>query len=448
MTRHILLAIFISAAIIVAGCDSNSTKTVEPLPQKKMVPVTTSQLLVEPIEAILVETATAALPVWREAKDNPPTLVLLSNNPFLQKIPEQLIERARNLTLTDSPAEIEKKAVFHSADPILMPEMAVSAALQSKLFSKVLWIIPLAEDKPMVTAEMIRAQLVANGDISEEEGATIVREGDSVSGTIRNTPWTICRIESLPKIDEPVIFHADLSYFSAIYKTEITTPIYSILAKIGRHLSESQFKAISASVSTSNISGDISLKTRFLGKDVSSLISNPELLQAEKMPELWSQRSKALYLDKLFQPEKILDIYLNLEKQYPQSASVKFGLFEISGQLKDANKAMEYLAEAVSLDRIYALEYINLSDRAYQKGAIQAAMDMLNKASDNFPNDPFITLKKIGLYKETGGIGHASALIKELQKLSWSEVYDPNMKEFLNNLEIEATKSQEAAHKE
>jgi tetratricopeptide (TPR) repeat protein len=428
--------------LIVAGCDSKPEEPVVTSQQQTPAALTRTQLFSEPIEATLVETATAALPTWRKSRHELPTLVLLSNNPFLQTIPAPLQKEADRLVLSADQAEFEKKSVYQSADPVLMPPMAVSAALQAKLFNQVIWVLPLAAEIP-INASAIGPQLLTAGDISEAEAKTLKQEGETLSGQIRNTPWTICRIDSLPALDGPVVLHIDLSYIKALYKTEITTPVYTILGKIGRKLQEAQWQAVAATVSTSNLSGDISLKTRFLGKDMVSMLANPDLLDAEAIPELWNQRSKVLYLDNLFQPEKILDIYLELEKHYPESASIKYGLFDISGQLKAPDKALQYLSEAVATDPIYGLEYLNLSERAFNQGKIQAAMDMLNKASETFPDNPFITLKKVGLYKETGGMALAAPLIEELQQLSWSKVYDPNMADFLATLAEEAKKAQE-----
>ncbi len=443
MLRHLFL--YALTLLIVAGCESKPEEPVVTAETKTQVRLATTQLFTEPIEASLAETATAALPVWRESRQELPTLVLLSNNPFLQSIPTPLQKEAERLVLSADQVEFDKKAVYQSADPTLMPAMAVSAALRAKLFGKVLWVLPLPPEAPMATSETVKSQLLTAGDISEAEAETLKQAGDTISGQIRSIPWTICRIDSLPAIDEPVVLHIDLSYVSALYKTEITTPLYAILANIGRQLRDNHWQAFGATVSTSNLSGDIALKTRFLGKDIVSMLASPELLDAETMPGIWNQRSKALYLDNLFQPEKILDIYLELEKHFPESASVKYGLFDISGQMKHPDKALQYLSEAVALDPIYALEYLSLSERAFNRGQIQAAMNMLNMASETFPDNPFITLKKVALYKETGGIGHASHLIEELRQLSWSKVYDPNMADFLATLAEEAAKAQAEA---
>ena len=226
-------------------------------------------LLHEPIYAELVETPTAALPAWRKHIDKKPTLVILSNNPFLQQIPPGLKKAAMTLTLTGTAKEIDSKAVYPSANPTLMPTMAVSAALQAGLFSKVVWVLPTPPTKPMASPATLKRQLLASGDISKEEASTLKRVEQNVSGHFRNTLWKICRINTLPEIEGPIILHIDLSHFSTTYQNEIKTPLYSMLAAVGNQIREMNWKALAATVSTSNISGHIHLRTRFLGQDIS-----------------------------------------------------------------------------------------------------------------------------------------------------------------------------------
>jgi hypothetical protein len=396
-----------------------------------------TELRHQSVNVQLVETPTAGLPVWREHRGSKPTLVLLSNNPFLQRIPASLKKNALTLTLNGSVSEIERKAVYPSANPTIMSPMAISAALQADFFSRVVWVLPIAEKQPMVSPATIQTQLSATGDISQEEAATVKITGETISGLIRNTPWTISRINSLPEISGPVVLHIDQSYFSALYRNEIKTPLYSILADVINRIQAENWQKLSATVSQSNVSGDISLKTRFFGQDIARLLAEPKLLD-ENMPELWRKRSQILYLDNLFQQERIKETYLELEKKFPENASVKYGLFDIFGQLKEGNRALNYLEEAVVLDKIYALEYLALADRAQQKGRNQSAYIMLEKASAAFPDDPFITLKKIGTQQKIGTLSHAIDMIKSLRKLSWSPVFDPDMPQFLESLEEQA----------
>lgn len=442
MYRYLLLAF---CAILLIGCEQNqqhakpenASKATQqkPLISFEKDPV---KLLQEPIEAVLVETPTEAIPEWRKYKEHKPALVILSNHPFLQQIPPAIQKEALQLILNGSQDEIDQKTVFHSANPTLLPQMAISAALQAGLFSKVIWVLPLPAETPMVFPAAIQIRLVTVKDISKEEASTLKVSDKLISGRLRNTPWEICKIDALPEVSEPVVLHIDLSYFSAIYQNEIITPLYTMLADVGTKIRDTGWEGLSATVSQSNFSGDISLKTRFLGQDISRLLIEPDLLNKE-MPELWRQRSQALYLDNLFQKERIMNIYLNLEKNFPEDAAIKYGLFDISGQLKESKRALQYLDEAIAIDNIYALEYLALAERAAKKGSDPAAAySLLEKASDVFGNDPFITLKKIGMHKEMGTLEHAIEMIKELQKLPWSPIFDPEMPQFLKELEKQA----------
>ena len=124
-----------------------------------------------------------------------------------------------------------------------------------------------------------------------------------------------------------------------------------------------------------------------------------------------------------------------MEAATPNDASVKFGLYQIERQLKDGTKALNYLTQAVALDPIYGLEYPQLATVAMEKGQSEQAVKMLSHAAAAMPENPFISLQLAGHLNQLGHPEQALKLLTQLEGLSWSKTYFPDMQ-----LQLEALK--------
>ena len=149
----------------------------------------------------------------------------------------------------------------------------------------------------------------------------------------------------------------------------------------------------------------------------------------ETFPHQWELRSNALYLENFIQREEIRKIYLEMEKEDPGDPAVKFGLYHISRQLNKTDDALEYLREAVQLDKVYAGEYLSLSELAMEKKRPEQAVKMVQLARSAQPENPFILLQLVRGLLNTGQQEDAKALKPELTALMWSKIYYPQQSE-------------------
>ena len=86
----------------IAGCESQKEETATlkqdaPAQEKPTPEIKPAVLLHESINVTLVETATEALPIWRDYAPLKPALFLFSNDPFLEQIPAELEDQAIDL---------------------------------------------------------------------------------------------------------------------------------------------------------------------------------------------------------------------------------------------------------------------------------------------------------------------------------------------------------------
>jgi hypothetical protein len=433
--------LFLLLSLLLCNCDpqtgpgSSQPSSAEKGPSGEPGPGPVT-LLQKALEPILVETAAEALPVWRSCADRKPALVLLSQNPFLLPVPVGLEKAVTELIRQAPAAELLSRSSPFATDPLLLPDMAVGAALEAGLFSRILWVLPTEfhnGDKEPLTLKTFRTQLLERRLISPEEGESLRLEDDRFVGTLRGVPFVACRLTNLPPALGDAILHFDLSYFRSIYQGEIKTPLYPLVRDTLTGLRAASLPVLAATISLSTIDGTLPLETRFLGRDVATFFRQPELLDTMAHPN-WSRRAQALYLENFFQKERVRDLYLAMEKESPEDPSVKYALYQSARQLKMGDLAFRYLSEAVRLDRMYASEYLDLAPVALERNRPDEALRMLDLALGVLPDNPFVILRRIEYSLQLEDTDQVDALLRPLERLPWSPIYFPEIPARLKHL--------------
>ncbi|MBW2690269.1 MAG: hypothetical protein JRC99_10120 [Deltaproteobacteria bacterium] len=396
------------------------------------VVLTATTLLNEPTPVYRFETTAEALSVWRQAAERP-TLLLLSNNPHLQTVPEELRKQVSILINKADAADLAMATTDRNSDPLLLPGMAVDAALRSNLFQELIWVLPLRDPSQELSLEKFTDQLAESGLANEQEKATLALAEGTFNGTLRDTAFTAAALPLLQDPTQPVIVHIDLSYFQPLYKNEIATPLLDIVFNTLATLKKMHLQTLAVTFSYGHLDSQISLDVRFLGDIIAYLIEDPARLD-QPIPLNWQRQRDTLYLSNFFQKEKVWELYKAQEQDAPNEAWVKFNLYRSAAEHKKGRQALDYLAEAVSLDYLYALEYQELSKMAYEKDRPDEAFRILTLSSEAFPHDPFIKLQMIQLAQSVSKKEAALRLLKQLRSLQWSEFYYPQMPQYLVDL--------------
>ncbi len=432
--RRLFLILLLIVSVCFWGCESRestppqmqagNTETTEKVSAD--IPPKTARFLQEPLQATVVEHPAEALPVWRRHRDAKPTLVLLSNDPFLEPIPGGVAEDALRLTAQGSAASITAKTDPRAPDLLLRPSMSLSAASQAGFFHKVVWLLPVYAEEEELSVETFRRLILQYGAVSEEEAATFELEGQMFRGVVRGIPWEVTPVQLFTGTSEPALIHLDLSFFHDLYRGEIKTPLHPLVYQVLRQLRGSAQETLGVTISLSNVTEKVSLQVRFLGDLLARLVGEPERLD-QPLAQNDFRRHEALHLADFFQKEKRRELYLAMETAAPENASVKYDLFLMASEFKEGEKALQHLAEAVAIDPLYALEYLHLAELALLKNRPDAAVEMLDHASAVFPENPFILLRKTDILLETKNREAAVTLLEKSLALPWSKIYHPNM---------------------
>ena len=378
------------------------------------------------IKENLVEQPAQVLSIWRQFQEKRPTLVLLSQNPFLQPVPDSLSKAVTTLIQEGSAEALAEKTSSANPAPLLLPSMAVSSALQSSLFAKVVWVFPTISPIDQLDIDTFRQQLLDYGAINPQEAQNLNKFDVGFSGTIGGVPFQAVSIDTLPDLDGPIVLHIDLGYFKPIYKGEIKTPLFPLLYETCRSLQGNGWATVSKTISYSTEDGSLPLAVRFIGPTLGVLLENPGMLD-KPLPANWQRQASALYLPNFYLTKEERNQYLAMEADLPESPAVKYALYQVNRKLNQGDKALDYLSRAVALDPGYAIEYLTLANDAKEKNLLDQSVRMLNLAAQSRPDDPFITLQLAIHLNLHGQNDVAGQLVEELQQLPWSSVYYPTM---------------------
>jgi hypothetical protein len=452
MTKIITFTCF-TLILILTGCERHeetdknisnaATEAINTMPAAVPIAVTAEDtptarpefmLLQEPIELDLHESPSQALQQWYEIRDARPALLLFANNPLLQATTSSV---QRNLlTHLAEGDEIALRPV--TTNPAILPGMTLDAALQTGLFSAVYWVIPSSKTMTELSVDIFREQMIKIGALNDQEAGSLTLHEGVFSGTVRGLPFHALHPQANFTINGPVAFHFDLSYFSPLYKSEIKTPLFSLVYQTLKHLRDQQVKAIAASFSYSQLSGEVPLGSRFIGDVFAQLFLAPDMVD-KPLPADWQERAKALYLPELFNMSTAREILLQLQSSHPGDPSLYYALYQISRQSQSTrHAALNHLADAVQRDPVYSTEYLYLAPLAREKGHPDEAIRVLQLAAVARPDNPFVTLELARALIADGQTDKAVPLLKQLLALNWSKHFYPDMPNFLENLLAEA----------
>lgn len=456
--RSIHLLSFCLFAAAISACNKESLPTTAPATPENLpsttasqpsatpsgqpspaVPLHTSPFLSAPVETRGIEAVNGALPVWRRFAKHRPMLAVVTNAPGLVPIPEVKRHESRQLLREADDATLTARTGLTDPDPVILPAMSISAALDAGWFEGVVWIFPTTAPADQINLELFRSQLLESGIATPAEASTLTLSSGVLRGTLRSKPFIAAPLSALPELQHPLLLHIDSDYFRSLYKGEIKTPLYPLLLDTINTIRSKKWKVAAATISHSNLSANLPLQTRFIGEQIEKILTDPLMLD-RPLPQEWEERANALYLENFMQKEKIRDIYLGLEKRNPRDPSIKYFLYHLARQFNQGNLALDYLQQAVQLDPLYALEYLDLAQVASEKNRPEDITRMLQSAHTALPENPFIALHLAGNFAERGEHQQATVLLDRMTTRNWSQLYYPTEAAAVENLKKQLQK--------
>lgn len=159
----------------------------------------------------------------------------------------------------------------------------IYAGIQLGVFREVYWVIPYAFLDRSDALQQLHSYLESI-EFSADDVKTFNRKGNHFHGTIRGMQVTICSLEALPVINEPLLLSVDADFFPT-YVNEYRVAYLPALTSAFTALFAKKYRLLGAAVCYS-INGEYLLpQHRWVGDAVRLILKKPELLRAP-VPEL------------------------------------------------------------------------------------------------------------------------------------------------------------------
>lgn len=406
-------------------------------------PASPHALFKEPVEPYVFEFASAALTSWRNLADQKPALVLFSVHPFLDPLPDSERNFILDFVRTAPATELARRGRFNVPDTAFVPPQTVSVAIASGMIGELIFVQPTTRAVDKVSLTNFQQKAFTAGFLTKEEALALKLMDDGViGGTVRGIPFRCVHPAALPPINRPVIVHVDLSYFKDLYVNDVKTPMYDLLYRTARSVRAAGWNSLAATLSYSNQEADFSLETRFMISRLAILLLHPELLEGS-IPPSWILLSNARLASAMFTETTARELTSQAVAIAPDDPDALFALSLQKFVQRQSDEAFALLDRAVALDPGYALAYLDLAVTGAELGNVKKAEELLNKAAEIFPQNPFIRINLAGLLIRNNHGKEAIPLLRELQQLPWSATYHPDaaslLKQMLDDATVQAT---------
>ncbi|MDT8442725.1 MAG: hypothetical protein RQ722_00395 [Desulfuromonadales bacterium] len=452
MQRFIFIVLLLTISCLF-GCQDDTPETAAPAKETTAVQQTASTqkdatskaaatpnigkvaLFDAPIEPVVLELPSEALPYWRDtAAGSKPALVLFSIHPLLQPIDAVLEGEVATLIDKGTSSDFLLHGSMYRAEPLVLPTQTLSAAIDAKLFSEIIWAFPSTANPDQMQHDLFRKQVTEAGFLTEAEGNALNLNGGVYKGTVRGLPFRAVHPAVLPELDKPMVLHVDLGYFKGLYQGEVKTRIYDLLLNTALALNETGWQPLLTTLSYSTFEGTFSLDVRFLITNFADMLRDPTLLDGT-MPKNWALRSEALYAVNFFLEGKVQEYYEQAAREYPQDAAAQYDLYKhLFFEQRMVDEALKVLDKAVTLDRGYAAAYLELAQIADNDGNLAAALELLTKADPVVPENPMVNLYRAQFLIQSDRKEEALPLIDQLESLPWSKHYHPDVPQLLEQM--------------
>lgn len=245
----------------------------------------------------------------------------------------------------------------------------IYAGMRLGIFREVYWVIPFKFLERSDALQFLQAYLEAI-EFSAEDSRSFVRSGNQFRGTIRSMPITICPLEALPLITEPLLLSVDIDFFPT-YVNEYKVAYLTALKEAFTGLYGQNYRIMDAAVCYS-INGEFLLpQHRWVGDAVRMILKSPDLIN-QPVPALTNVQQQ---VDNEYRTTNATAM-MALIKSYPAwesepSLLLYMGLAHM--QAGDAGAAFSAVLESCRADILYASALPYMGALYYSKGQYDIA---------------------------------------------------------------------------
>ena len=386
--RQVRVLGVLAGAGLLAGCVATDPA---PSGRRPVDPVLVGQ---DPVPRVhLFENNSSALIAWRRAGVRERILVHLDGHGDLDWLPEETIVRLAAAT----PEELEDLELHpYSVEGDTLDRFGIwnfiYPASRMGIVREMIWVVPDGTLGSLAAAQsLVRELLVRKLQMIQFEELRAMRfHPGMVRGEVLGLPITICELDNLPPIDEPVLLDIDLDYFTtrSALTQYVTDRPWTSPERVVRALWEKRIHTDLVTICFSTIGGYMPSSGRWMGHALVEQLRFPGADRARGDPTAATENRQGLDLTAEVRR------YRELVDRHPEDASMWYGLAEALRATGQAEAASDAAARAGELDPLLLHAELFAADRLWMNEGYEAALARYERYIARFPDGPFTTYAK------------------------------------------------------
>lgn len=336
----------------------------------------------------LYENHSSALIAWRRQGVHDRILVHVDAHPDLDWLPDETVARIA-ASQPDELADLELHPYAMDGDTLSRfgTSNYVYPAARLGIVREMVWVVPDGTLEDPRAIARLGAEILVGGlqMVSEEDVRTFRVEGKRFRGNLLGLPVTICALDDLPEIREPVLLDIDLDYFttrSALVQQVDEIP-WTLPGTVLESLARQDLRSDVVTLSLSTMGGYLSPACRWLGPALQ------EALRSPRHPDAGVERLEGARAEAAGQDERALELYWHLLDERGEDASLWYALAGVFARLGRAIEATSARERAVALDPLLVYADLFEGDRLWLNGRYEEALARFGRYLSGFPGDRF-----------------------------------------------------------
>ncbi len=302
-----------------------------------------------------------ALARWAEMGIRNATVINIDTHDDIRRISKNKIKELEDIYMRRD-WEALRKADSLSDKSLYNVGNFIFAAAKLGIAKEAYWIIPFAHFANPDIANRLRIFLKTYS-FSDKDITTFKLEEGCFRGSTDGIPLSLCGIEALPDIEDPIILSFDLDTMPTAafeYKMDKTVALQTILDAFFAK----QYRVMDAVVAYSVNGGYMRVIERWLGDEAAMVIADP----AYRGSQLWNALRQADIAYKQRRLGKSMDQLMPQLGRFAQKPSVQTYIAFGSLELDRTDDAYKFAEKACLTDRNYCFGLVELGYEAHQAG--------------------------------------------------------------------------------
>ncbi len=346
---------------------------------------------IDPVPAVhLFENHAASLIVWRREAVRDRILVHLDGHADLDWLPDVTIAR---FAAADSDELSALEQHPYAADGETLKRFGsrnfIYPAARLGLVRELVWVVPDGTLRdPLAAEELVRRLILGKMQmIALDEARTLHLERNTIHGTILGLPVTICELDDLPALDEPVLLDVDLNFLTtrSVMSQEVAPRPSATPDALVDRLRAHGVRTDLATIALSTMGGFVPPACRWLGPALRAALRRAPDAERDR----WKRRAEADAAAAGGREPAAVAAWRKLAGEHPDDGSLWYTLARAEAGSGRSAAPSDARAKAVAADPILTDSALFEADALWLNRRYPDALDGYRDYRSSRPAGPF-----------------------------------------------------------